>query len=670
MFTIRQRLITAAKRAWCVTVFCGCVLGGLFALDVSAQGDAVAQRIEEALPGVLEGERDALVVMLDDVSAELEAEWSTALGRHESETLVVKLAEIASDADAKLSRRRLAILALGEQRRIDSARTLIGLIAEDQPKEIQGLAYDALATLSYQPKLARTREAWSGWFADVRRVEAVQWQKTLHDNLLALHREQAEQRAQVAERLIQSQRALYRATAPDLQPALLVTMLKDPLAPVRMLAMDLARQRAEDNGDFGPELRSELRARLSDSVRSIREQSATLLGQLRDVDTAVLMTEILVIDAEQDKAVVRAMLTALAQLPQAEALGPAADWLRDPDLQASAALMLAAAQRAGLGEEAFWQGVRDDVRLALVDVKSPRPQMITLLGLVVGTDDADAWARIAGWLNAEDERVREAAARAWASADRPLETLAQRSDDPVIRPIALMAVAERGAKEQTLNAVAARRPDDPDDIRLWDQALTAVAKRVAPEALLKTIDKLAQDNGPTRTVREAMLTAAIERDDAPDPPTAPSLQLLLARARTRVLADAPALVVLDYEAALAHADKLSAAQRGRAQRELIAAYLADRRHEDALAATAALLKPEGTLIANAGDDPLIDTLIAAARTALRQGRAEDATTLVRGVRRLLGVSVSESRDTELLRLEAQVEAAAKAVELGPDNEPN
>ena len=48
----------------------------------------------------------------------------------------------------------------------------------------------------------------------------------------------------------------------------------------------------------------------------------------------------------------------------------------------------------------------------------------------------------------------------------------------------------------------------------------------------------------------------------------------------RVLADAPALVILDYEAALQHADQLNEAQRYNARKGLAVAYFADSRIDD------------------------------------------------------------------------------------------
>ncbi len=601
---------------------------------------------------------DAVLGMMTTLPAEWEADWSAVLGRYESQRIADQLAELAGDEQAGLEQRRLAIRVLGEHRRPFAADHLMGLTSVNRLEQVQGWAFDALANLSHQPGLGRDRAAWAKWYNDVREMKAEQWQRMLHENLLRLTRGKQTDGQQVLDRLIQSQRALYVATGPEQRPALLMQMLQDPLDPVRVLAVDLARQRAEDSGAFGEELRDQLRQRLDDPVARVREESATLLGQLLDEAAADAMAQRLAGGAELEASVRRAYLLALTQMPRAEALEPVFDLLGDVALQPAAAGMLAAGHRADLGDELFWERVRGSVRVSLEGVDAPRPQMVTLLGLVIAADDTDGWSRIGGWLNAENERVREAAARVWAGSERSLAVLAERSDDAVIRPIALRAIAERGERNETLSAVAARRPDEADDVRLWEQAMVALAGRVPPGMLLSAVEGLSDQSGETRQVREQMLTASIDRADKPDPPTRADLRLLIARAQVRVLADAPALVILDYEAALEHQGTLTAPQADQARRGLTNAYLADGRIDDALQTADDVLKPEGELIENAAADGLIDSLIASARQAAEQGRKGHATKLIAGVRRLLGESLPVGREAELKAVQAELDKPA------------
>ncbi|MFN3168401.1 MAG: hypothetical protein ACE37H_15185 [Phycisphaeraceae bacterium] len=598
---------------------------------------------------------DAVLALHADLPAELESPWAQALGRYELERVADTLAEVAGDEQAPLEKRRLAIRALGEHRALFAATLLMDLTSVNRLEQVQGWAFDALAELTHQPALGRDRAAWAAWYNRASTLSASQWRGMLHDNLLRLTRQREDIDKQMRDRLIQTQRALYRATEAQRRPALLVQYLSDPLEQVRLLGLDLARQLAEDGGEFAEPLRQELRARLDDPLARVREESAMLLGQLLDEKAADAMADRLSQGRELESSVRRAYLLALTQMPRAVALRTANDLLEDPALGALSAGALAAAHRAQLGDEAFWVGVRDRVRRSLRDVASPQAQAVTLLGLVIADDDADDWSRIGGWLSADDERVREAAARAWAGSSRSLAVLAERSDDAVIRPIALKAIAERGTRKQTLRAVAARRPTEPEDIRLWERAMVALAGKVEPDALLTTIDNLEDHNGETRLVREQMLTAAIDRADKPDPPTRGHLRLLIARAQVRVLDDAPALVVLDYEAALQHADQLTKPQRDDARRGLARAYLADRRVDDALATASAVLKPGDELIEDAEQDPLVDVLIDAAMQAAKQGRKNDAAKAVAGVRKLLGTTMTEPRETQLAEVQAEID---------------
>lgn len=675
---------------------------------LSAEGPVEVRRaVLEALAGA-EGELpgdgviDALVGLVRAPLGDLEADWARVLGRYELERVVDQLTAIArADEDDKQTtpeHKRLAIRALGEHRRLFAARALLGLANDESiDARLRVQAFDALGRLTHQPDLGDDERAWAAWYAEARRMNAAQWQRMLHENLLQLTRQRAAADARVRDRLTQSQRALYSATAAEQRPALLVEMLQDPLDGVRALALDLARQRAEDNGDFGPELRHQLRERLNDPLASVREASARLLGQLLDEQAAADMAQILTMDMEPRREVKRAFLTALSQMPRAEALAPAARLLNDPELRASAAGMLAAAHRAQLGEPAFWQRLRTDVKRALGGVQTPRPQLVTLLGLVIASDDKEGWSRLRGWLGSEDERVREAAARAWAASGRDLSVLAKRSEDVVIRPIALKAIAERAKDDQTLRAIAGRRPTEPEDVRMWDQALVALAGRVSPAAVLGSVQQLAGYEADTRQTREHMLTAAIDNaealnptapidpatddnpeasdpadptDPAADPPSRDALALLIARAQTRVLADAPALVVLDYEAALAHADQLDAELTDRARRGLVRAYLADRRIDDAFATAARLLKPDGELTPQAAEDPLIGEFIQSVRDATERGRKDDAIRLLAGLRTLLATAISAELDAELIKLKQAIETdAPPPADPAPDNEP-
>lgn len=617
----------------------------LKALDASAQlpGDAVAK---------------ALMGMLSDLPAELSEDWQSALARFEDKAITDWAEQVAADKTRHSNERRWAIGMMGQCRQPFAAGSLLELTDPQYGLEVQRWAYEALGRLSHLPGLGKDRDAWTQWYNEVRELDEAQWQRMLYVNLLKLSEDRDALALEVRDRLIETKRALYRATAPAQRPALLGQLMQDPLGAVRLLGLDLARQRAEDNGEFGPDLRQALRDRLDDPRARLREESATLLGQLLDGEAADAMAGRLDRGLELEPTVKQAYLNALTQMPRDKALEPAYKLLQNRGLGGSAAGMLAAAQRAGQGDIDFWKRVRERVKRVIADTEVPNPSVVTLFGLVIAPDDDAAWQRIDGWLDAEDERVRVAAATAWAGSERSLDVLAKRSADPVLRPIALKAATERGKTAHALKAVTARRPTELGDIRLWDQAMVAMASRVTPEALLETIDMLADNNGETRQIREQMLTASIEREGKPEDPSHDDVMLLLARATVRLLDNAPALVVLDYEAALMHADKLDPDVAAAAQRGLVDAYLADRRIEEAFKLAGSLLKPEGTLIEGASDHPLVADIASAASRAIERGRNEEAGQTLENLRKLLGSAVSAELDATLLKIEAKLEENA------------
>ncbi|MEM6506018.1 MAG: hypothetical protein AAF711_11280 [Planctomycetota bacterium] len=601
---------------------------------------------------------EATLAMREALPAELEEVWARTLGRLEFEDIAEKLADTAADEQAEMDQRRLAIRALGEHRRLYAAKDLMGLTSVNRLPQVQAWAYDALANLSHQGRLGQDRAAWAEWYNLVSGLNATQWQRMLHANLLTKVRSKQQTDRRVQDRLIQTQRALHRSTPSEQRPTLLVELMKDPLDATRLLAMDLVRQRAEDGGEFGALLREQLRVCLDDELARVREESATLLGQLLDAQAADAIAERLASGNEGDAGVERAYLVALTQMPRAVALKPGYEMLENPLLQAQAAGMLAAARRAGLGDEALWGDVLDRARDLLDGVESPQPQMVALLGLVIEEGDGKSWERIAGWLDAKDDSVRVAAARVWAASERPLLMLAERSDDAVIRPIALRAITERGLDIESLKAVSTRRPTEAEDIRIWEQAMTALSGRVEPAPLMEVINTLADKNGETRQVRQRMLTAAIDQSAEEDPPSRDRLALLLARARVRVLVDAPALVVLDYEAALQHADKLNEAQRYNAGKGLALAYFADSRIDDTVKLVGELLKPDGTLVTDANKSPVLIEMLEVAKTAIEQGRSGDAGKLIAGIRTIFGQALTAANAERLALLEAQIKDQA------------
>lgn len=600
---------------------------------------------------------DVLVGMRRRMPADIEIDWAAALGRYELQRISEELEVIARDQRAPLEQRRLAIIAIGHHRRAFAADVLIDLIDPRQRGEVQGWAFAALATLSHQPHLGRDRAAWEQWWETARGWNRTEWQRAMHENLLLLTAEQRAMDRRLRDRLVESQRQLYRATGAEDKPAVLAGMLGDALEPIRDLGMDLARRRLEDGETFPESVRAALRSALrDDDAPQVREQAATLLGQLSDEQGVEIMAGRLARGEETATSVQRQYLLALRRLPREGAVEPAYAMLGDRALQTEAAGALAAAAQAGLMDSDMRRRVRERVLEGLTDVQIPQADMVLLLGRVLSENDRE-WSRVEGWLDSSDDQVRHSAANVWAGAGRPLEVLARRSDDPVIRPIALRAIIERGDQPATLLAIALKRPEEAADLQLWNQALVAMAARVPAGRVLSTLDELAQNPADTRAVRLDMLTQAIEREDKPDPADAPYVRLLLARAQMLFEDDAADRAILDYQAALDKADILPADERPQVYRGLTAAYLTEQ-NADAAFATARLLlvDAEGNPRPAADDEPLIQACIDAIARANDAGNKDFARAVLAQLRELLGTGITAELGQQLTDLERQVNA--------------
>lgn len=607
----------------------------------------------DALP---EGELpDVILAMRTRVPADIEQVWVQALGRYELERIADQLEAIARDSRATPEQRRLAILALGHHRRAFAAEVLMDLIGVRNNPGVRGWAYEALGALSHQPNLGQDEAAWGAWWEDARRYDRTQWQRALHENLLLLTAEQRARDRQLRERLIQSQRALVSASRPEDRPQVIAGMLDDPLESIRNLGVSLARQQLEDGYEIPEALRGALRGSLDDASARVREQAAVLLGQLLDAQAATVMANRLAGGHENVAAVQRQFLLALSRMPSEGVVAPAYEMLADPALRAEAAAALAAAVEQGHVTDSMQGQIRDRVHESLENVQIPQPEIVRLLGQVIDEDDEN-WPRIIGWLDSGDDQVKDAAARVIAGSGRSLLVLAQRIDDPVIRPIALRAIEHHGSAAVTLASIILKRPDGPSDLALWESALVAMAARVPTDSLLESLEDLERMEKGTRATRVRMLVAATQRDGRPDPPSEYDLKLLLMLAKARQGGDAPRLRVNDYQAALPFLETLGDADRGELLRGLTQAYLDIGSTEEAFeTARKVLFNDAGEVLADASTDPLMPVFTAAAQQALDLGQTDRAQAIVTGLRETLGTAITPELGLKLEQIQTAID---------------
>ncbi len=593
----------------------------------------------------------AMIALLLQSGEPIQADVAEALGRFNNPEIVRRLRRIANDENQDASARRGAIAALGYHRTKPSAETLIKLIDADQPVTIQRAAFDALANLSGKQGYGEDRNAWTDWWAQARRLNTEQWSTRLVENLAERDSQRRLMQQQTVQRLLESQRALYRTTVAEDRPAVLAYMLNDPIEPIRQLGMNLTLERLLEGLPFGEPLREALRARLTDPSSSIRQQAALRLTELDDMEAADIVADRLARDEEHVTAVLKAQLLLMARLPRAAAIEPALTLLNKESLRAEAAGALAAAAQAGLLSPVERERARASVRRSLRSNRQPAPQVVSLLGKVGQASD---WERIAGWVDSPDAAVKRAAAQAWAESDRSLKLLAERVTDPVIQPIVISAATRRGEDPFTLLALVASPPDRPQVYEAWRRALTAMSGRVPSQAVLQAVSRLALVNQPAE-LREQMLSEAIANVDNTEATAAERILLRLDRADTRLAMANAAGALADYQIAGTVLDQMTPIQRDRYFRGAITASLKVDQVDEAFAIARELLGRDargGVLPPT--DDPVIDQFIEQARVLASRQRNTEAQRVLTELRLLMGPAIKPEVSQRIALLEAEL----------------
>lgn len=478
----------------------------------------------------------ALIEHLNQKDAQITEAYARALGRFDDGRVLTDLRTMATNDDRPLSDREQAVLALGHQRTKEAARTLIQLTDPRQPQVLRQRAFEALMMLTGRTDLDMNRDAWLAWWQRMSPLTADQWRGELINNFVRQSETAEQQRQYVTQRLLTTQRSLYRLTEPQQRPAMLVRMLQDPVQAVRLLAVDLAVERLLDNQPIPEELQTALRESLNDVSPKVRGRAALLLRDLNDEQAAnriaLQLTEQQVLDFET----LQAYLRVLARMPRHKAVDPALALLRQPELRVDAAAALAAGVDRGLLNEQDKQQAIQRVR----QLSLPRPSDPELITLLAKLGDDEDWQHVAGWLDESDPSLREAAATAWAHSDRPLGALAKRADDEVILPLFLEAARQRGKDAATWEVLLAMGPPQGDQNQdAWRRALVAMASRVPPDVVFSSVDRLAQLDQSTDLI-EQTISARLETLDEATAEPFHRVDLLLARARLRLSSGEPA----------------------------------------------------------------------------------------------------------------------------------
>lgn len=455
-----------------------------------------------------------LLAAFEKADASLIHDMAWALGRYDDHMLLRDLASLAQGNDTPLPTRVGAILTLGHQRTMTSAKLLMKLIEPQEPEAVRLAAFESLGVLAGTPERGVNIASWQQWWEENSKLSPARWDALL----LARFSQRAEllerERQQVVNRLVDSQRQLLRATAHEQRPSLLVAMLQDPLEPIRQLAVEQLDQRARAGEVTDAALREGLLERLGDASPSVRLASVKLLRNLRDEAgsrdrTAQVIADRLTSLDETNEDVLRAYLLLLADTPVQSAVDRAMDLLRSASLREDAAGAIASAIDKKLVSDKDIELLNTLFLRLVPGDRPPEPKMIELLGRVGGES---VWRRIALWLEDSDERVRLASARAWAQSDRSLVGLAPYSKVPALQPIIIDAAYRRGRSVVTLMELIRNKPQQEQLAQSWQAALVAMAARLPHDSVLQADAELARRQ-ESLALRAAFVGAAVAAMD-------------------------------------------------------------------------------------------------------------------------------------------------------------
>ena len=307
-------------------------------------GVAIARAVAETRLGRPEFV-EPLLDMLADGEASVRTAAAAALGTYNSQGVLTRLTQLAHDTKVADTTRLASILALTRVLDKQSIDTLISLLDDPEPN-IRAAAAAALAKLTGIRSFGTDAARWHTWWRDNKNKSRQQWLADLAETLAGRNAAQDAQILKLRARLVDTLGRLYDATAEPDRPKVVLELLTDPLADVRLVGMNLATKRLAAGRPLAEGTRDVVRALLDDHDRRIRAAAAVLSANLIDAKAVAALLKRLEVETVAD--VRTALVKALGAMPSPAAADPLLKALADePDgtaVEAAAALKQLAAK--------------------------------------------------------------------------------------------------------------------------------------------------------------------------------------------------------------------------------------------------------------------------------------------------------------------------------------
>ena len=198
------------------------------------------------------------------------------------------LIEIAQDREVDEKIRLIAIDSLQRVVAKKSIQTLINLLG-DRKKAVRNAALDSLRGLTNIRSFGGSQLLWRRWWQRNKDKDDYQWLLAMTNLVVRGKMGLEHENARLRARLVKSMQEVYDASAKEQKPAILLSMLNDPLSDIRLLGTTLIAKLVLANEPIEKKISKRLRLMLTDDDPRVRNAVALLSAAVPDKRTVAVL---------------------------------------------------------------------------------------------------------------------------------------------------------------------------------------------------------------------------------------------------------------------------------------------------------------------------------------------------------------------------------------------
>jgi HEAT repeat protein len=461
--------------------------------------------------------------MLTGSEASVRSHAARALATYTNHGVTRKLIKIALNEKTDTAIRIATIGALQNLLDKNAVDALVQLLDEENAA-IRSAALKALEGLTNISAFGNDTSRWKQWWARNKNKPRTVWLADLANSLAVSKSALEAENAKLQSRLAQAIVDLYTTTPRPQRDALLVGLMKDPVVPVRLAAMELVERQIASGETISADLRKEVRKELSGAEAATRRASALLVAGLGDDESVPALLDRL--EMEKTPSVLRALHKAVGQLRVRKAVPLLIRDVASTDgrLTASAAAALGRIAQAQTLDEKLKTSAGEALlkRYAKVAESNNDVETRTSLLVAMGTlGDRAFLDALKGALKDPATRVRLAAVnglmklgrKETAQAIKPL----LKDPDRGVRQASLVALGRLGGGTYLQDVFSLTDPDSESESAVrrqaWDVSMELL-KTASPEAMAEVISTLKKrtDSQAERIKVMEMYVAALKKN--------------------------------------------------------------------------------------------------------------------------------------------------------------